>query len=190
MWRRRRGWGLDAPGVGFNTVANNSVKSYCQELDDCGAIYTLSAQPGSTIERNWLSGAPVKACFGELPTCSNNQGIYHDAGSAFMIDSQNVIDHGDCWLSLCGWDPTGCGIHNMTVVDNFVPTADAARLHPVCCCHGQNINGQSSGTAGTSLAPAVVAANVEVKGATPDWPSEALSIIRNAGVITAGGQLK
>ena len=105
----RWGWGTDAPGVGSNVVANNSIKHFCLQLDDCGAIYTLSALPNvraesknpklkvllrellwldlldrlasftrdlqSTIERNWLHEAPVKTCFGELPKCSNNQGI-------------------------------------------------------------------------------------------------------------------
>jgi hypothetical protein len=176
------GWGGDAPGVGHNTVANNSIKNYCLQLDDCGAIYTLSALPNSTIERNWLQQAPVLGCFGELPKCSNNQGIYHDAGSAFLVDTKNVIERGDCWLSLCGWSPDGCGIRNMSVHGNFIPTAEAKRLDPVCCCHGENINGHSSGAAGTSVAPFVVAANIEVQGATPVWPAEAVAIMKNAGV--------
>ena len=48
--------------------------------DSCGAIYTLSAQGSaansSTIAWNYLHEAPVLGCFGELPKCSNNQGIY------------------------------------------------------------------------------------------------------------------
>ena len=113
-------------------------------------------------------------------------GIYHDAGSAFLTDRENVIEHGDCWLSLCGWDGGGCGIRNMTVIHNYIPTAEVKRLHPVCCCHGTNINGDhSSGSAGTSLAPFVVAANIEVKGAMPDWPPEAVEIMESAGTLSA-----
>eukprot|EP01052_Picozoa_sp_SAG31_P013439 SAG31_NODE_807_length_11929_cov_4.015638_4_plen_203_part_00 len=177
------GWGSDAPGVGGNSVVNNSIKRYCTQLDDCGAIYTLSAQPGGLIARNYLHEAPILGCFGELPKCSNNQGVYHDAGSAFLTDRENVIDRGDCWLSLCGWDPGGCGIHNMTVKRNFIPTAEVKRLGPVCCCHGEHINGQSS-VNGSSLASVVAAANIEVKSArgVVQWPTEAANIIKQAGV--------
>ena len=37
------------------------------------------------------------------------RGAADDAGSAFITDRDNVIDKGDCWLSLCGWSPDGCG---------------------------------------------------------------------------------
>lgn len=142
----------------------------------------------SLPEQNWLHQAPVLGCFGELPQCSNNQGVYmsmyHDAGSAYIIDRKNVVDQGDCWLSMCGYDPAGCGIHNLSVVNNFIPTADTKRLSPICCCHGQNINGQSSGKAGTSLALRIAAANTEVKGEMPQWPPEALGIMKNAGTMS------
>ena len=155
----------------------------------CGAIYTLSAQPDGLIARNHLHVAPILGCFGELPKCSNNQGIYHDAGSAFIVDRENVIDNGDCWLSLCGWDPGGCGIRNMTVRGNYMPTAAVKREGPICCCHGQGINGHSS-VNGSSLADVIAGDNVEVKsaapGGAPQWPAEALEIIHSAGARGTG----
>jgi hypothetical protein len=111
------------------------------------------------------------------------RGAADDAGSAFITDRDNVIDKGDCWLSLCGWSPDGCGIHDMTVHRNFMPTPEVERLGPVCCCHGERINGHST-TNGSSLAPVVAAANIEVKsvGGKLQWPAEAVAIMKNAGV--------
>lgn len=31
---------------------------------------------------------------------SNNQGIYHDQGSAHFVDRHNVLANTDCWLSM------------------------------------------------------------------------------------------
>ena len=135
------------------------------------------------------------------------RGAADDAGSAFITDRDNVIDKGDCWLSLCGWSPDGCGsecrigrlgpltvaaaltgpfcetVHDMTVHRNFMPTPEVERLGPVCCCHGERINGHST-TNGSSLAPVVAAANIEVKsvGGKLQWPAEAVAIMKNAGV--------
>lgn len=74
-------------------------------------------------------------------------------------------------------------VHDMVVERNFVPTAEVNRLGPVCCCHGQNINNHST-VNGSSLAPVVAAANVEVKSVAgaPQWPTEAVNIMKNAGV--------
>ena len=57
--------------------------------DSCGAIYTLSAQGSaansSTIAWNYLHEAPVLGCFGELPQCSNNQGIYRASQPSLIL---------------------------------------------------------------------------------------------------------
>eukprot|EP01043_Picozoa_sp_COSAG02_P043411 COSAG02_NODE_3779_length_6245_cov_66.399935_3_plen_69_part_00 len=54
------GWGGVTPhGVGNNRVANNSILDYCLLLNDCGGIYTLGSQPGSSLTGNWISGARV-----------------------------------------------------------------------------------------------------------------------------------
>jgi hypothetical protein len=44
-------------GIGNNSVANNSILDYCLLLNDCGGIYTLGAQPGSSLigARKYLS---------------------------------------------------------------------------------------------------------------------------------------
>jgi hypothetical protein len=74
----------------------------------------------------------------------------------------------------------GCGNHDMTVEGNFFTTADAQReaLRPLCCCHGRNINGHSSGPNGTSIAKPIIADNQEVDG---EWPPAALRVIQQAG---------
>ena len=52
------GWGgVNPAGCGRNSVANNSILDYCLLLNDCGGIYTLGSQPGSSLTGNWISGA-------------------------------------------------------------------------------------------------------------------------------------
>lgn len=140
---------------------------------------TLLVKPKLT-----LRPSVTQACFGELPKCSNNQGIYHDQGSAYFLNSNNVVATTDCWISMCGYDGAGCDIHDLHVSANFITDVEAASLRDVCCCHGQNINGHSSGSAGTQLAPVVAAANVVVNGSR--WPAAALQVIRDDEVVEVG----
>ena len=47
VFNKGRFWLQD--GIGNNSVANNSILDYCLLLNDCGGIYTLGAQPGSSL---------------------------------------------------------------------------------------------------------------------------------------------
>ena len=99
------GWGMaDPAGIGGTVVANNSIASFCQRLNDCGeprssrvrahlivvlltprsssgGIYTLGAQPGNVLSGNHIAGDPWKRQKWPL---TNDQGIYHDGGSRFF----------------------------------------------------------------------------------------------------------
>ena len=153
------GWGGVSPlHVGGNVVANNSIAGFCGVLNDCGAIYTLGAQPGSRVTGNWIRDAAWRFAWPR----SNNQAIYHDQGSAWFEDKGNVISNVDCWLSMCGYDPAGCGIHDVHVTGNFADVGNSA----ICCCHGANV----------SFAP-----NTRITGGA--WPEAARRTMAVAGLL-------
>ncbi|MBP5715621.1 MAG: right-handed parallel beta-helix repeat-containing protein, partial [Bacteroidales bacterium] len=66
------GWGwtrLDS-GMRNNHIVRNHVKDFGLQLHDCGAIYTLSNQPRSSIVGNRLEG------MGRAPFATNNRAFY------------------------------------------------------------------------------------------------------------------
>lgn len=74
------GWGNDDPTeAGNNTIGQNYIHDHILTLNDGGGIYTLSAQPDSTISGNVIMNQ--KSAFGA---------IYLDTGSRFFTVMQNV----------------------------------------------------------------------------------------------------
>ena len=82
---------------------------------------------------NWIVGSPSKVMPWPLTNnqvglppilkCSSPfrllaglcaQALYHDQGSAGFVDSYNVLQHTDCWLSMNPPDD-----HNITLMRNF-----------------------------------------------------------------------
>lgn len=86
-------------------VTANHIHDVMQTMDDGACIYTLSAAPGTRIDRNY---------------CADNNGhygIYHDEGSRDYVDSNNVFrGTGD-------WDHENSNATNntsaLTVMDNW-----------------------------------------------------------------------
>lgn len=66
------GWGwtpLDC-GMRNNHIVGNTVINFAQQMHDSGAIYTMSAQPGSTIENNYIDK------MGNAPYATNERAFY------------------------------------------------------------------------------------------------------------------
>ena len=159
------GWGSNNPsGSGHNLIANNSIINFCQVLNDCGGVYTLGAQPGSSLEGNWMVGDPAKLQPWPL---ANNQGIYHDQGSTGFLDTRNVIQQTDCWLSM---NPPSD--QNINVSGNFIDGNENDTIASTIC---------------VALTPTeTVQNNVKVKRGTKDslWPAAARAVMANAGLTS------
>ncbi|NEA68084.1 DUF1349 domain-containing protein [Streptomyces sp. SID12488] len=68
-----------------NHVTDNYIHDLMQQMNDGGCMYTLSASPGSTFERNY---------------CHSNAGyfgFYHDEGSRNFTDTNNVFRNTGEW---------------------------------------------------------------------------------------------
>ncbi|MCX5269460.1 DUF1349 domain-containing protein [Streptomyces sp. NBC_00199] len=68
-----------------NHVTDNYIHDLMQQMNDGGCMYTLSASPGSTFERNYCH------------TNNNYFGFYHDEGSRNFTDTNNVFRNTGSW---------------------------------------------------------------------------------------------
>ncbi|GCF10237.1 cellulose-binding domain-containing protein [Dictyobacter arantiisoli] len=69
--------------AGNNTVAYNDFFNMVQALTDTGAIYTLGAQPNTTLINNYLNG---------IPNHGKSEGVHMDEGSAGITMTNTVIN--------------------------------------------------------------------------------------------------
>ena len=79
------GWGWTSHDTGMrnNHIYGNTVRNFALQLYDAGGIYTLSAQPGSTITNNVID------LRGEAPYATNDRGFYiylDEATDGYTID--------------------------------------------------------------------------------------------------------
>ena len=79
------GWGWTSHDTGMrnNHIYGNIVRNFALQLYDAGGIYTLSAQPGSTITDNVID------LRGEAPYATNDRGFYiylDEATDGYTID--------------------------------------------------------------------------------------------------------
>ena len=79
------GWGWTSHDTGMrnNHIYGNTVRNFALQLYDAGGIYTLSAQPGSTITDNVID------LRGEAPYATNDRGFYiylDEATDGYTID--------------------------------------------------------------------------------------------------------
>jgi hypothetical protein len=103
------GWGRFSSYAQNNQFQYNHIHNFCQVLSDAGGIYTLSAQPNTTLSNNWFDNMPWKII---------GAAIYPDEGSAYLEIYNNVCSAiGNKWLYI--WTPT---IHDINVHDNFTNT--------------------------------------------------------------------
>jgi len=101
------GWGTDSYARG-NVLVGNRLTDVVTELQDGGAIYTLSPQPGSVVERNVVDGQPHRS-----------GALFLDEGTAFVTVADNVVRGTSRWLHM--WAPS---VHDNVVVDNCVDGGD------------------------------------------------------------------
>jgi hypothetical protein len=138
------GWGIDSY-ASDNEIAYNDVHDCVGLLLDGASVYTLGPQGAdglrSTVHDNYLHDD------------SREHAIYHDEGSAYFEDWNNVIANiAGFWLTL--WTPS---IHDIDVHDNFT---DSTRVD----------------NRATSIS---LSRNYE-QG--PPWPATAQQIIDRAGI--------
>ncbi|HMG57303.1 MAG TPA: right-handed parallel beta-helix repeat-containing protein, partial [Kofleriaceae bacterium] len=91
------GWGLSPSGAltgcddsfaGNNTVAGNRIHDVMLSRIDGGGIYTLSGQPGSSANSNFIAGN------------GSTVGLYHDSGTCGYTDQWNVVAGAGEWMSM------------------------------------------------------------------------------------------
>ncbi len=73
-----------------NTISDNHIIDTVQRLNDTAPIYTLGAQPGTTVTNNYLQGVPS----------GHRYGLHPDEGSAYITFRGNVlsVDTNVTWL--------------------------------------------------------------------------------------------
>jgi hypothetical protein len=83
------GWTKERTHLEHNAVRRNAIHNVCQQMSDCGAIYTLSRQDGTILEENWIHDV-TRSTYANGHSCN---GIFHDEGSSEMTDRGNVFDN-------------------------------------------------------------------------------------------------
>jgi hypothetical protein len=66
-----------------NTATYNQFIDVVQVLSDTGAMYTIGAQPDTTMSNNYIKGTPGG---------QGKYGLHHDEGSAYITAENNVMD--------------------------------------------------------------------------------------------------
>ncbi|MCQ6560466.1 right-handed parallel beta-helix repeat-containing protein [Paenibacillus mendelii] len=115
------GWGTDSYAQ-HNQITNNYIHDVMKVLADGGGIYTLSAQPDSTI-----SGNHLQHMYGTY----GGWGIYPDEGSAYFTITGNVVRQTDKWISM--WTDS---IHDNIVQHNYSDTASMTNACANCTVSG------------------------------------------------------
>ncbi|MDQ1021464.1 right-handed parallel beta-helix repeat-containing protein [Streptomyces afghaniensis] len=93
-----------------NHVTDNYIHDVMQQMTDGACMYTLSASPGSTLERNY---------------CRNSNrwiGIYHDEGSRNFTDTNNVFRDTGRWANANAGPTNNTGA--LTLRDNWTANSD------------------------------------------------------------------
>ncbi|WP_105967784.1 DUF1349 domain-containing protein [Streptomyces geranii] len=93
-----------------NHITDNYIHDIMQQMNDGGCLYTLSASPGSTFERNYCH------------TNNNYFGFYHDEGSRDFTDTNNVFRNTGRWATQNGNSTNNTGA--LTLKDNWASNSD------------------------------------------------------------------
>ncbi len=86
------GWSFSPSVLSNNVIQNNHIIHSAASLNDSGGIYTLSAQPGTIIQSNYVQDI----WFGPYAQHAAMVAIYLDAGSSGMTVQDNV------WANVAG----------------------------------------------------------------------------------------
>ncbi len=171
------GWGIEDPGGSPNykfrlhtydwkqnpiyqtptthrdvVVANNRIRGAKSFFHDGGAIYNLSASPGTLITENYISDNHSMI------------GIYLDEGSRYITVRRNVVqDPGSEWLNV-----------------NTVHAAYPMRISPDNTAIDNWHDGTKIGGMWTNYQSDLVLEDHLVNG--NDWPPEAQQVMKEAGI--------
>ncbi|HLG76424.1 MAG TPA: carbohydrate-binding protein, partial [Ktedonobacteraceae bacterium] len=97
--------------AGNNTVSYNAFFNMVQTLTDTGAIYTLGAQPNTSMTNNYIDG---------IPNHGLSEGIHLDEGSAYMTITNSVINVASGTLAYSG--NNCCEQHDLTITNTYATT--------------------------------------------------------------------
>ncbi len=104
------GWGWDgntSTPARDNSIRNNVIHDFMKVLKDGGGIYTLSLQPNSVIDGNYI--------YNQYNEPSYGSNIYPDQGSRGFTISNNVVNnYAHRWLYIWNYD-----IFGNTAENNF-----------------------------------------------------------------------
>jgi hypothetical protein len=104
------GWGWDgytSTPARDNSIRNNVIHDFMNVLKDGGGIYTLSLQPDSIIDGNYI--------YNQYNTPDYGSNIYPDQGSrGFTISNNVVVNYAHRWLYIWNYD-----IFGNTAQNNF-----------------------------------------------------------------------
>ena len=105
------GWGTDSYARD-NQLNANLIHDVMLNLIDGGGIYTLSAQPNSSITENYIHDVGNNLQDQEILIFN---GIYHDTGSRYFTDTANVVSNVEFVLSI--WSDSS--MRDNTVTGNY-----------------------------------------------------------------------
>ena len=117
------GWTEEPNCMHDNVILDNYIKGFGIHMNDCGAIYTLSSQPNSRIEGNYIiePGTPMfNPLMWEMPHAQFD--IYTDEGSDHFIVRNNMCKRGDISRNRNGKNNIW-GTNNTTVDSIFLKNA-------------------------------------------------------------------
>jgi Carbohydrate binding module (family 6)/GH141 insertion domain/Right handed beta helix region len=148
------GWSLDPTVAADNHVTNNLIHHVMGRLRDGAGIYTLSAQPGTSIDHNFVHSQMHD--FG---------GLYLDQGSSGLTLSQNLVLSAPYFYLLQPTVPPAA--QGNSVDGNLSDVVDVFCCGSLGCCTDVN----SVGTNPTFS-----------HGPPASWPAAALAIASGAGL--------
>ncbi len=85
------GWTLEKTHLANNIIERNDIHNVCQQMSDCGGIYTLSRQDGTKLTENWIHDVQ-RSAYANGSACN---AIFHDEGSSEMTVQGNIFDNID-----------------------------------------------------------------------------------------------
>lgn len=141
-------------------VANNRIHGAKKLFHDGGAIYNLSASPGTLITENYIF---------------NNDGriaLYLDEGSRYITVRRNVVD-----------DPNGTWLNINTVRSAF-----PLRISPDNMASDNWHNSKKTGGMWTNYENDLIFDDHLVKDS--EWPDEAMQIMSHSGIEPSAGRVE
>ncbi len=141
-------------------VASNRVHGAKRFFHDGGAIYNLSASPGTLITENYIFDN------------SNMIGLYLDEGSRYVTVRRNVVEGADGeWLNINT-------VHSAYPLRISVDNTDTGNWHDGIKIGGLWTNYQNN---------LILDDHLITNGS---WPAQAVQVMSNAGIEPSAGQVE